>query len=412
GDPAGLCTELGGHLRAIGTVSYPDHRSIYQWVDNDPFFDRQVELRLKHQLFMGTHWTLSTHYELAGQQGDTIQNNNRLRAIWPAGTVVQLVGGETMGDDRRLMNLTHTISDGEDDVVYHRLDRLNLTYAWERGTIGLGRQALTWGNGLIFNPMDLFNPFAPTTVQRDYKLGDDMLLFQFTKGDSEAQLLYLPRRDTVTGKIEDDQSSYAGKWHLAVGTIEVDMMAATHFSDLIFGVGASGYKGGAAWRSDLIYTLMDSGCDRNDFFQLVANIDYAWQWGGKNIYGLLEFFYNGLGEDQNYARALSDPDISQRVERGELFTLGRTYIGGRLSVELHPLVQAGITAIINISDPSAIVQPQLMWDIAPNFQLIIGANLNGGDEETEFGGFNVDTEAGTIKAAPTDSRYLWLTYYF
>ncbi|MGD9224476.1 MAG: hypothetical protein PVH22_14570, partial [Desulfobacteraceae bacterium] len=50
GDPAGLCTELGGHLRAIGTVSYPDHRSIYQWVDNDPFFDRQAELRLKHQL--------------------------------------------------------------------------------------------------------------------------------------------------------------------------------------------------------------------------------------------------------------------------------------------------------------------------------------------------------------------------
>jgi hypothetical protein len=411
-DPAWLSSDWGGHLRAIGTLSYPDHRSIYQLVDNDPFFDCQTELRLKHQLFMGTQWTLSTHYELVGQQGDTTQNNNRLRSILPAGTASGLVGGKAISDDRRLMNLTHIISEGSDDVVYHRLDRFNLTYASDRGTVRLGRQALTWGNALIFNPMDLFNPFAPTTVQRDYKVGEDMLLFHSGMGNSEAQLLYLPRRNAVTGRIESDQSSYAGKWHFPVGAVEVDMMATSHFRDLIFGIGASGYLRGAAWRSDLIYTLMDDDSVRNDFFQVVANIDYAWQWGEKNIYGVLEFFHNGLGEDQDYARALWDPDISQRVARGELFTLGRTYFAGRLRVELHPLVQASITAIINIADPSAIFQPLLMWDVAPNFQLILGANLNGGDHGTEFGGFDVNTDVGDIKVTPTDSRYLWLTFYF
>ena len=72
--------DWGGYLRAIGTFSYPDNQSIYQFIDSDvPFFDRQGELRLKNQVFMGSRWTLSTHYELVGQQGDTLQYNDRFR---------------------------------------------------------------------------------------------------------------------------------------------------------------------------------------------------------------------------------------------------------------------------------------------------------------------------------------------
>ena len=37
------------------------------------------------------------------------------------------------------------------------------------GVVCVGRQAVTWGNGLIFNPMDLFNPFSPVDIERDYK---------------------------------------------------------------------------------------------------------------------------------------------------------------------------------------------------------------------------------------------------
>ena len=411
-DNADISVDWGGYLRAIGTLSYPDNQSVYRFIDSDvPFFDRQGELRLKNQIFIGSQWTLSTHYELVGQQGDTLQNNNRLRRVLPAGTTDRLVGGGPISDDRRLMNLSHTLSDENDFIAYHRLDRLNLTYAFDRGSLRLGRQALTWGSGLIFNPMDLFNPFSPTAVQRDYKVGDDMLLLQLSMGDREAQFLYLPRRDPQTGRVENDQSSFAGKWHFPVGNLEVDIMAAGHFDDLLFGMGASGYWGGAAWRSDIVYTLVDDA-DQDDFFQLVANLDYAWQWGEKNIYGLIEFFYNGLGEGDNYDRALFSGEISSRIERGELFTLGRTYVAGQLSAELHPLMQTSLTAIVNIADPSAIFQPLVVWDIASNFQCIVGANINVGSNGTEFGGFDVGTAAGTVKVAPADSRYLWLTYYF
>lgn len=412
GETANLTSEWGGHIRAIGTLSYPDDQSIYQFTDTGTFCDRQTELRLKHQFFAEPHWSFETHYELVDLRGDTMKNNNRLRKRLPTAVADQWMGGEPISDDRRLMNLTRTISDGDDYVVYHRLDRFNLTYASDWGTIRMGRQALTWGNGMLFNPMDIFNPFAPTTVQRDYKVGEDMLHFQRSTNDREGQLLYLPRRDAETGDVENNQSSFAGKCHIPIGTMEVDTAAALHFSDVVLGIGASGYWGGAAWRSDIIYTRLDDDSIHNGYWQWVANMDYAWQWGEKNVYGLLEFYYNGLGRDRDYVRALSDPAILQRFERGELFTLGRTYLAGKLQLELHPLLVTHITTICNTADPSGIFQPLLMWDVAPNFQLIMGANFNWGGDDTEFGGFDTAVGTSTVKVVSTDSRYLWLTYFF
>lgn len=404
--------DWGGHIRAIGTLSYPDDQSVYQYTGDDTLMDSQAELRLNHQLYMGTKWALETHYEIVDQKGDTLENNKRLRSVLPASTAARLLESEAFDDSRRLLNLTRSIKDGDDYAVYHRLDRFNLTYSADRGTLRMGRQALTWGNGLLFNPMDIFNPFAPTTIQRDYKVGDDMLYLQFPMGDGESQMLYLPRRDPETGDVSDNQSSLAEKLHFPFGKMEFDLMAARHFDDLILGIGASGYLGGAAWRWDMTYTHLDSSPHHDDYWQVVANMDYAWQWGGKNIYGLFEFYHNGLGDSDDYGKALSDPLISQRVARGELFTLGRNYLAGQLRLELYPLLRTNLTTIVNIADPSAILQPQLVWDVAANFQLILGANFNWGDDNTEFGGFDHDAGAATIKVAPSDSRYLWLTYYF
>lgn len=49
----------------------------------------------------------------------------------------------------------------------------------------LGRQAVSWGNGMVYAPMDLFNPFAPTVVDQDHKAGDDLILVErlFSSGN-------------------------------------------------------------------------------------------------------------------------------------------------------------------------------------------------------------------------------------
>jgi hypothetical protein len=408
-------TEWGGHLRGIGALTYPDDQSIYQFTGADePFVDGQFELRLKNKISVGSAWSLETHYELVGIRGDSTENYNRLRKVLPTQTVSAALGADPIiNDNRRVMNLTHILSQGDVYAVYHRLDRLNLKYAASWGTLRLGRQALTWGNGLIFNPMDLFNPFSPVSVQKDYKTGDDMLHLQMPAGQGEVQLLYLPRRDPSTGNIRDDQSSYAAKWHLTLNTLEMDLMAARHYGDMVLAVGAVGYLGEAAWRVDTLYNRLDDDQVQTDFWQIVANMDYAWVWFDKNIYGLIEFYYNGLGRGHgDYAQALTDAQLARRLARGELFTLGRTYLAGQLQAELHPLLLASLITIVNLADPSTIVQPQLQWDIASDWQLIAGASLNRGGRNTEFGGFYTSVDGTQIKVGPSDSIYLWVTYYF
>lgn len=402
----------GGHLRAIGSITAIDDQSIYGQADAGPYYDEQAELRLKNEVFLGSRWALETHYEVVAAGGDTRASNSRLRRLYGSALPDAFLPSSVISDDQRFFQLTHQLISEDDLVVYHRLDRLNVTFTPSWGSIKVGRQALTWGNGMVFNPMDLFNPFAPTTIQRDYKVGDDMVLGQVYFGNHEGQVLYIPRRDPENDDVSDDRSSRTGKAHLVLNGLEMDLMAARHYDDDIFGWGATGYLGDAAWRLNAVYTRPGGRYEQDDFFQVMANIDYAWLWGGKNIYGLLEFYYNGLGRREDYARALETPYILDRLARGDLFSLGRHYMAGLLQIELHPLVHNNWTCLANIEDPSGLLLPQLIWDATTNTQLIIGVQWHWGADGTEYGGFDTSLGAQTIKTAPQDQIYLWLTYSF
>jgi hypothetical protein len=285
-----------------------------------------------------------------------------------------------------------------------------MTLQQKRLVLCLGRQAVTWGGGFLFNPMDLFNPFAPTDIEREYKVGDDMANARLSMGESgEIQFLYVPRRDPATGDIKEDQSSFAGKIHFAKGTNEFDIMAAKHFEEYVFGGGFSGYIGDAAWRLDVTWTLPDDKSDENQFLSIVANTDYSWVWWDRNFYGFIEVFYNGLGND-NYSESITDSDTVERLDRGELFTLGRYYIGGHIRVELHPLVNIFLSTINNVEDPSGILQPRLTWDIMQDLQFTFGGNMFYGSDETEYGGFRMPSTDKLIKTP--DNFYIWIAYYF
>lgn len=403
--------QWGGHLRAIGTATFISDQSVYRYADPGVYHDGQGELRLKNRMFIGSRWSLETHYEAVAAGGDTRTNTSALRRILPGALVTAYASSDVPNDDRRFFSLTRVPVSEDDYIAYHRLDRLNLTYTPSWGSLRLGRQALTWGNGMIFNPMDLFNPFAPTSVQRDYKVGDDMILGQVYIGASEAQLLYVPRRD-AGGDVNDSQSSCAGKIHLMLGPVETDIMAARHYDDDILGWGATGDFGEAAWRLSAVYTLVGEDHSHADFLQAVANLDYAWQWGGKTVYGLLEFYYNGLGCGGDYAQSLDSAYIGNRLSRGDLFALGRYYLAGQLQIEFHPLVQNQWMMIANLEDPSGLVQPQVSWDMTTDLTLILGAQWHWGATGTEYGGFHVTSGGRSFVASPYDQLYLWLTYHF
>lgn len=411
-----LSPEWGGHLRGQLLLSRPPEDSVYQTAGGGTYADGVGEFRLKNRLFFGDWGTLETHYEATAFRGETREKNRALRALFGSdggeGASPMFSGnGGVIDDDRRFLDLSRTLGHGDDWIVSHRIDRLALSVRTERDlSVRIGRQALTWGNGLLFNPLDLFNPFAPTDVIRDYKVGDDMVFARSPAGSlGEFQAVYVPRRNPADGEVAWEESALGARFHFARGTLEFDLLGGWNHENGVVGAGASGYLGGAAWRADLSYTRLPEESENSGYFSAVANLDYSWVAWDRNWYGFLEFFHNGMGND-DYAEALADPDLSDALARGERFTLGPNYLAGQLQLEIHPLVNLFLTSINNLADPSGVLQPRVVWSATQSVEILAGASLYWGGAESEYGGFAAPGLPGKIVPAP--GAYGWVTWYF
>jgi len=400
-------THFGGRIKTTGRALRVDEDTPFAPVGTGTYWGTSLNFRLINETFFSDTVFTEIAYELIGVSGDTVRKSNELKELFPNLPTNVFFFGTPLNDDLRLLDLTDTIVDKDSYFLVQRLDRLYVAFRPQWGSIKIGRQAITWGNGFIFNPFDLFNPFPPTAIDRDYKVGDDMINLQFSlPKNGDLQGLYVVRRNPDTHSVASDQSSLAGKLHFAAGTTEFDFMAARNYEDYVMGIGSRGYVGDAAWRLDGTWTFAEVG---DDYLSLVANMDYSWVWFDKNFYGFIEYYFNGLGED-DYQDAVQDPAIVEQLARDDLFILGRNYLSGHIQIELHPLFKVFFTAINNVADPSGIFQPYATWDITQNLQLTGGVNVSYGAKGTEFGGF---TLPGTeIRTKSPDSAYLWFIYYF
>jgi len=58
-------------------------------------------------------------------------------------------------------DLESEVVNGREGSLTAQIDRATMSFTSDHYTIKAGRQALTWGNGKLFNPMDRFDPFSP-----------------------------------------------------------------------------------------------------------------------------------------------------------------------------------------------------------------------------------------------------------
>ncbi|MCK5542835.1 MAG: hypothetical protein KAI40_09085 [Desulfobacterales bacterium] len=402
-------TTLGGRVKASFSRTDYKNGSIQSELENGQWFDSDINLRIKNRTFFNDNLSFDFHYVLESSKGDSIKATEFFSEQYPGSFISQIFKDNFDGDDTRLMDLSSKIKQGNDYFVSHRLDRLNLSLDSDFGRMIIGRQAVTWGNGLLFNPMDIFNPFSPYDTERDYKKGDDMAYFEtfFKRGD-DLQFIYAPRRDLQDGNIKFSKSSIGIKYHLLFDNMEFDFMAARHYEDNLAGIGYVGTVGNAVLRSDLIYTFA-GGDTKNDFLSFIVNIDYSWTWFEKNFYGLIEYYYSGLGID-DYGQAYADSDLSSRISRGEIYGLGKKYLSSSIRIELNPLLNFNFTAIANLNDPSYLFQPGISWNAAQNLEITIGSNLAGGKKDDEYG--QVQIPFSTKRTDSGSILFLWATIFF
>ncbi len=403
------CFACGNEWTFQGHLQYQLSETIYESDDMDAlsghgiFTDHDIDCRWKAKKRWG-RWDAEIHYELLALGGDSLNTTRALRAAglpsWAARTGLP-------DDDRRLFDLTHEVVNQERLLAVHRLDRLSLGYSSEHMVVRAGRYAVSWGNGLVFNPLDIFNPFSPTAVHKDYKTGDDMFYGQwvFDQGD-DIQAIIVPRRDPTSSCAEDTQGSMAFKYHGIKGGFDYDLLAARHYDNTLAGIGLAKDWRGAIWRFDIsVSERHEDG--RATWF--VTNLDRSWTWGDHNVYTYVEYFRNGVGEaNKNYTKLKTD--LQERIARGELFTLGRDFLTAGVQIELTPLLQLHTSMIWNLNDGSLFCQLRATYDWTENTMITGGINLPYGSKGTEFSGSF--SEAPHYFPVPDGEGYVRLSYFF
>ncbi len=318
------------------------------------------------------------------QSGDFRLNLSLRESNWALVSDYQILASQTLiNDSNRLLDLTSEIHSGDNISAAHRLDRLHLTYASEQTVFRIGRQALSWGNGLIYNPMDFFNPFDPTAIDREFKTGDDMFYTQysFDSGD-DLQAVWVGRRDD-NGDSGSDVSSLAVKYHIFLEDYEIDFLLAEHFDNQLIGIGGVINVGGAIWRGDMVSTEI---ANRN-YNSGVLNASYSWMAWGRNMSGMIEYYRNGFGiENGDYSPAslFQNRELLSRLERGELFTLGRHYLSVAATVELTPLWLFTPTLFTNLDDDSSFLQLVSQHDLQQDLQLLVAISIPHGNNGSEY----------------------------
>ena len=400
GDPAEVA--FGGHAKyQLIRQSYPSD-SIFRDYLGASSTDQYLETRLKLAADR-SGWDFKADYQFIAIRADTLSLADRLPgSALPINSVIS--------DDRRWWDLTYRSGDSGRTAFVHRLDRLSVGFSTERTVWRFGRQAISWGNGLMFTPMDVFNPFDPAAVDKEYKSGDDMLYGQFLfEHGGDLQAVAVVRRDPLSGEVEREASSLAAKYHGFLGDNGFDVLAAEHYDDTILGVGGDFNLGGAILRGDLTWTRTRL----DEVLSAVASASYSWTWGGRNVTGLLEYYYNGFGQAGGAYTLIElarNPDLRDRLERGELYTLGRHYLGASATIELTPLLRLVPNLFLNLDDPSALAQLVTQFDFRQEWLLLCALNVPVGPSGTEYGG--IATQASDRYFSTGPSFFAELAWYF
>ena len=396
-------TTFGGHAKFFYTYSdFPDD-SVFTSIGN-PYRESLGNLRLKAQ-YQSDRWDAQIHYVLNGLYSQDLSD-----CVIRVGLVGN--GCAQLASDRsQLFDLSSVISEVDDSLVFQRIDRLVLSYASESLAVRFGRQAISWGNGMAYNPLDLFNPFPPDAIDTEYKRGDDMLYLQglFSNG-SDVQALYIPRRNLITGEVASNQSAVAGKYHWLGSNYELDILLAKNYGDAIIGAAYTG-----EWHENVVNASISlTQTDDGNTWSAAANYNYSAILADKNLTGFVELFYNGFGlsgDRHSVQDVVVQTDLFKRLARGELFTIGRYYLATGIVLEITPLLNLNPVLFVNLGDRSAMLQFSGTYSLSQNFDLLAGFNLPTGADGTEFGGIEANPDHDEL-LAPGKTLFARLAWYF
>lgn len=294
--------------------------------------------------------------------------------------------------------LSYALIQDQGSNLLFRGDRLALSYEWLQYKLTLGRQVISFGQGRVFTPLDRVNPFSPTVIDREYKPGVDALRIDGYWGVAGEWTLVAAQRTELIGAWSVDQSIFGAKVKDSFAAWDIAAIALAIQGDLVAGLSFAGPLADLNVYSDLSYTHRASRGERADFDEkqntdadfIRACLGFDWLWnfgGGGRLNVELAWLGDGASTVDNYLSSAKDP----RVISGERWLLAQSYLALSVQQALNPLLNASLSSIINLQDPSALLGPSITWSISDEASAVIGSylglgqGLNGLELQSELG---------------------------
>jgi hypothetical protein len=132
-----------------------------------------------------------------------------------AGTGILPSGGKA---PYRIGQLDWELAEDDDTFIYrHEVDRALVALHPDWGEVIMGRQAIGLGRGVLFGAVDVFSPFSPAEVDREWRRGVDAARVEYRISDtSSAEVL------AAFGENWDD-SALLGRFRGYIGNIDGEL---------------------------------------------------------------------------------------------------------------------------------------------------------------------------------------------
>lgn len=279
--------------------------------------------------------------------------------------------------------------------VGYEVDRLFYKHQFNKLNISLGRQAIDWGSGRFWQPLNIFGSFAPTDLDTDYKPGIDATRLEwFPSNYSSLTAVYaFSPNDNINIK-KDNNTALHYKSQIGNDS-EFSLLAANIIDHSMIGASFESSWKSIGWRVEAAHYKNTS----ENFTFLIAGFDYQFNNGA-----LLstEWYHNSRGVN-NSADFVSYPSDTFTLY-GLQQHLSKNILGLSLNKDINPLLNGGYTLLIGSA--SLLHQLNFSYSLSNESDFLLSLQTANGEGLTSFA--QQQSEFGHI---PTSISFR-LRYYF
>ncbi|MDH7570581.1 MAG: hypothetical protein QHJ73_13450 [Armatimonadota bacterium] len=266
----------------------------------------------------------------------------------------------------------------------HEIDRAYVTWRFGHGEASVGRQAVGWGRGVLFNAVDFFAPFSPLEPDREWRRGVDAVRAEWRLspawsvegvaafGESLAESAALARARGYRGRLD------------------AEVMLGKRARDVLVAATASAALGEGEVHGEVAQFRVPAG--GGTVGKLVLGGSYTLGVArGVTLLGEYHYCGFGAGDAAQAAALLQTPAFRERYLRGDMQVLGREALAVQATSPVGDDAAAALLWLHAPGDGSGVLSPSLSWPLtdhltlAADLYLSYGRGPRGGAPRSEYG---------------------------